>query len=472
VPGRYAIIPANVLQLPVKKTPLNVVVLAAGKGTRMRSNVPKVLHPLGGRALLDHVLSKALDLEADRIVVIYGHGGEAVRDAFAGSLASFVLQAPQLGTGHAMQQAMPHLLPGGRTLVLYGDVPLTRVETLREVVGAGELALLTAVLDDPGGYGRIVRNKSGGIVRIVEEKDATAAQKRIREINTGILCAPTDKLGRWLAGLTDRNAQREYYLTDVVGIALKDGSRVISSHPQQEWEILGINTREQLARLERIHQFENARVLMRDGVTLADPWRFDVRGELSCGEDVFVDVNCIFEGKVRLESGVRIGAGCVLRDVAVGAGSHIAPYSHLDGAIVGSNCRVGPFARLRPGTRLADDVHVGNFVEIKATELGAGSKANHLTYLGDTQVGRNVNIGAGTITCNYDGANKHRTVIEDDAFIGSDTQLVAPVTVGRGATIGAGTTVIRDAPAHELTLSRARQVSVPGWQRPTKNPRK
>lgn len=453
----------------MKKTPLNVVVLAAGKGTRMRSGLPKVLHPLGGRALLDHVLTKALQLGADRSIVIYGHGGESVRAACAASGAVFVLQEPQLGTGHAMQQALPHLLPGGRTLVLYGDVPLTRIETLRYLLAvSGDLALLTAVLDDPAGYGRIVRARSGGIARIVEEKDATAAQKRIREINTGILCANTEKLVQWLPQLTNRNAQKEYYLTDIVELALKSRSKVAAAQPAHEWEILGINSREQLARLERVHQIENARLLMRQGVTLADPWRFDLRGELICGEDVFVDVNCIFEGKVKLETGTRIGAGCVLRDVTVGADSEIAPFSHLDGATIGRRCKVGPYARLRPGTQLADDVHVGNFVEIKATELGAGSKANHLTYLGDTRVGRNVNIGAGTITCNYDGAEKHRTVIEDDAFIGSDSQLVAPVTIGRGATIGAGSTVTRDAPAGELTISRARQVSVPDWQRPVK----
>ena len=438
----------------------------------MRSGMPKVLHPLGGRPLLDHVLAKAMQLQADRVIVLYGHGGETVREAFAGSSALFVLQEPQLGTGLAMQLALPHLLPGGRTLVLYGDVPLTRIETLRGVMDGGDLSLLTAVLDDPSGYGRIVRGKSGGILRIVEEKDASRVQKRIREVNTGILCASTGQLGGWLSRLSNRNAQKEYYLTDIVGIALAGGFRVTAVQPGQEWEILGINNREQLARLERVHQFEIARALMHQGVTLADPWRFDVRGELVCGEDVFVDVNCIFEGKVRLESGARIGAGCVLKDASVGAGSQVAPFSHLDGAIVGKHCRVGPYARLRPGTRLADEVHVGNFVEVKATELGRGSKANHLAYLGDTVVGRNVNIGAGTITCNYDGASKHKTVIEDEAFIGSDSQLVAPVTIGRGATIGAGTTVTRDAPAGELTLSRAKQVSIPGWQRPSKNPKK
>ena len=453
----------------MNKPPLNVVVLAAGKGTRMRSSVPKVLHRLGGRALLDHVLSKALQLGADRSVVIYGHGGEAVREAFADTSAIFVMQEPQLGTGHAMQQALPHLLPGGTTLVLYGDVPLTRIETLRQLLGGdGDLALLTAGLGDPAGYGRIVRSKSGAIVRIVEEKDATPAQKRIQEINTGILCASTALLGRLLPRLRDRNAQKEYYLTDIVELALKAGSSVTAAHPAEEWEILGVNSREQLARLERIHQFENARLLMQQGVTLADPWRFDVRGELVCGEDVFIDVNCIFEGRVKLESGTVVGAGCVLRDVSIGAGSQILPFSHLEGATIENRCKVGPYARLRPGTLLSDDARVGNFVEIKATTLGIGSKANHLSYLGDTLVGRNVNIGAGTITCNYDGANKHQTVIEDEAFIGSDTQLVAPVIVGRGATIGAGTTVTQDAPPGELTISRARQVSIPGWQRPLK----
>jgi bifunctional UDP-N-acetylglucosamine pyrophosphorylase/glucosamine-1-phosphate N-acetyltransferase len=330
------------------------------------------------------------------------------------------------------------------------------------------LRLLTATLGNPAGYGRIVRDKDGCIVRIVEEKDASTSEKAIREINTGILCAPTDMLRDWLAKLTNRNAQKEYYLTDIVSLAIDSETAVSSVQPADEWEILGVNSKDQLAYLERVHQLQNARDKMAQGVTLADPWRFDVRGELHCGSDVFIDVNCIFEGKVRLADGVKIGAGCVLRDVEVGAGSEVAPYSHLDGAILGSHCRVGPFARLRPGTRLADEVHVGNFVETKASELGHRSKANHLSYIGDTTIGSGVNIGAGTITCNYDGANKYRTVIEDDAFIGSDTQLVAPVTVGRGATIGAGSTITKDAPADALTLSRAKQVTIPGWRRPAK----
>lgn len=453
----------------VNKTPLNVVVLAAGKGTRMHSSLPKVMHALAGVPLLGHVLSKARQLQADRVVVVYGFGGDAVPSAFTGTDVKFVLQEPQLGTGHAVQQALAHLLPGGNTLVLYGDVPLTRVDTLKQLVaGSRGLALLTTALDDPAGYGRIVRNKAGAIVRIVEEKDASAKEKQIREINTGILCAPTAKLGEWLPRLDNHNAQKEYYLTDIVALAIGSGTRVSACQPADNWEILGVNSKDQLASLERVYQVERARQMMKEGVTLADPWRFDVRGELACGRDVFIDVNCIFEGTVKLGDGVKVGAGCVLRNVDASDDTEFAPYSHVDGAVIGSRCRVGPYARLRPGSRLADEVHVGNFVEIKATEIGVGSKANHLTYLGDTTVGRNVNVGAGTITCNYDGANKFRTVIEDDAFIGSDSQLVAPVTVGRGATIGAGSTITRDAPANQLTVSRPRQTSVPGWKRPVK----
>jgi bifunctional UDP-N-acetylglucosamine pyrophosphorylase / glucosamine-1-phosphate N-acetyltransferase len=453
----------------VKNTPLNVVILAAGKGTRMLSRLPKVLHPLGGKPLLAHVLERARGLRASRTIVVYGHGGDAIPGAFADESLRFVLQEPQLGTGHAVQQSVPHLLPGGDTLVLYGDVPLTRPETLEKMLtGATDLRLLTAVLDDPVGYGRIVRDRSGSVVRIVEEKDASAQEKAIREINTGIVCAPTAQLVRWLANLRNDNAQKEYYLTDIVAAALAFGTAVVCAQPADNWEILGVNSKEQLAYLERVHQLENAKTLMRNGVTLADPWRFDQRGELGCGRDVFIDVNCVFEGSVRLGDEVKVGAGCVLRNTVIGAGTEIAPYSHLDGADVGAGCRIGPYARLRPGTRLAGDVHVGNFVEIKATEVGERSKANHLSYLGDASIGRDVNIGAGTITCNYDGANKHRTVIEDEAFIGSDSQLVAPVTVGRGATIGAGSTITKDTPAEQLTFSRSKQVSLSGWKRPVK----
>jgi bifunctional UDP-N-acetylglucosamine pyrophosphorylase / glucosamine-1-phosphate N-acetyltransferase len=452
----------------VKKAPLSVVILAAGKGTRMHSRLPKVLHAIGGKPMLGHVLERATALRSDCTIVVYGYGGKAVLSAFGNAAVEFVRQEPQLGTGHAVQQALPYLQAGGTTLVLYGDVPLTRDATLENLISKPGLRLLTATLDDPAGYGRIVRDKTGRIVRIVEEKDASAREKSIREINTGILCAPTDMLHQWLSKLTNRNAQKEYYLTDVVPLAIASKTEVTSAQPSDDWEILGVNSKEQLAYLERVHQLQNARNLMARGATLADPWRFDLRGELDCGSDVFIDVNCIFEGKVRLADEVKIGAGCVLRNAEIGAGSEIAPYSHLDGAIVGAKCRIGPYARLRPGTRLDDEVHIGNFVETKETKIGSKSKANHLSYLGDTTIGSGVNIGAGTIVCNYDGVNKHRTVIGDDAFIGSDTQLVAPVTIGRGATIGAGSTITKDAPADELTLSRAKQMSVPGWKRPVR----
>jgi bifunctional UDP-N-acetylglucosamine pyrophosphorylase/glucosamine-1-phosphate N-acetyltransferase len=452
----------------VKKTPLNIVILAAGKGTRMHSTLPKVLHAIGGKPMLGHVLDRAAALHADRTIVVYGYGGQAVPAAFGGAGVEFVCQEPQLGTGHAVRLALPRLLSGGTTLVLYGDVPLTRNTTLVNLLSKPGLRLLTAQLPEPAGYGRIVRDRAGRIIRIVEDKDATAREKSIGEINTGLLCAPTDLLRTWLSNLNNDNMQKEYYLTDIVPLALESNADVTSAQPSDDWEILGVNSKDQLAYLERVHQLQQARDLMARGVTLADPWRFDVRGQLDCGSDVFIDMNCLFEGKVRLADNVRVGAGCVLRNVDIGEGSDIAPYSHLDGAVVGVNCRIGPYARLRPGTQLGDAVHVGNFVETKATEIGEGSKANHLSYLGDTTIGRGVNIGAGTITCNYDGANKHRTVIEDDAFIGSDSQLVAPVTVGRGATIGAGSTITKDVPASSLTVSRARQVSIAGWKRPVK----
>ncbi|MEO8006151.1 MAG: bifunctional UDP-N-acetylglucosamine diphosphorylase/glucosamine-1-phosphate N-acetyltransferase GlmU [Betaproteobacteria bacterium] len=452
----------------MKKTPLNVVILAAGKGTRMHSSLPKVLHAIGGKSMLQHVLDRARDLNAQRTIVVCGYGGDAVAAAVGDAAVEFVRQEPQLGTGHAVQQAMPRLLPGGMTMVLYGDVPLIRDATLARLVAKPGLTLVTAMLDDPSGYGRVVRDKSGRIVRIVEEKDASAAQKAIREINTGIVCAPTDMLRDWLSKLTPHNAQQEYYLTDIVELALASGSEVTALQPDDEWEIHGVNSKSQLAYLERVHQLQNARKLMEQGVTLADPWRFDQRGEVECGEDVYIDINCIFEGRVRLGNAVRVGAGCVLRDIEIGAGTRVEPYSHLEGAVVGERCRIGPFARFRPGTQLGDDVHIGNFVEAKATQIANGSKANHLSYLGDTTIGSKVNIGAGTIVCNYDGANKYRTVIEDNVFIGSDTQLVAPVTVGRGATIGAGSTITKDVPAEGLTLSRAKQTSIPGWKRPVK----
>jgi bifunctional UDP-N-acetylglucosamine pyrophosphorylase / glucosamine-1-phosphate N-acetyltransferase len=448
---------------------LSVVVLAAGKGTRMRSALPKVLHPLAGRPLLAHVLDAARALQPAHIIVVYGHGGQAVPDSFADSGATFVLQEPQRGTGHAVMQALPHLPKDGVTLILYGDVPLIRPATLQQLLSKPDaLSVLTARVADPSGYGRVVRDASGGLRRIVEDKDASADERRIDEINSGILSAPNARLRDWLARLTDYNAQGEYYLPDIVPLALSDSTPVRTALAGDAGEIQGVNSREQLAQLERRYQLELARQLMDSGVTLADPMRLDVRGELACAEDVFIDVGCVFEGRVTLGTNVRIGAHCVLRDCEIGAGTAIAPLSHLTGARVGADCSVGPFARFRPGAVLADRAHVGNFVEIKNAVLGEGSKANHLTYLGDASIGKKVNIGAGTITCNYDGANKHRTVIEDGAFIGSDTALVAPVTVGHDATIGAGSVITEDAPPGELTLARGRQVTIKGWQKPVK----
>jgi bifunctional UDP-N-acetylglucosamine pyrophosphorylase/glucosamine-1-phosphate N-acetyltransferase len=449
---------------------MNIVVLAAGMGKRMRSDLPKVLHPLAGKPLLAHVLDCARSLAPTRLVVVYGHGGERVPAALGAPDLQWVLQDPQLGTGHAVQQAAPMLDDSVPTLVLYGDVPLTAPDTLARLVeaaGTGRLALLTVDLDDPTGYGRIVR-EAGRVVRIVEHRDADDATRAIREVNTGILVAPTPALKRWLAGLSNDNAQREYYLTDVVAAAVADGVEVVATQPAAVWETLGVNSKAQLAELERIHQRGVATRLMDDGVTLADPARIDVRGSLACGRDVEIDVNCVFEGEVVLADGARIGANCVIRDARIGAGAQVLPFTHIEDARVGAGARIGPYARLRPGTELGEDTHVGNFVEMKNTKMAAHSKANHLAYVGDAVVGERVNIGAGTITCNYDGANKHQTVIEDDAFIGSDTQLVAPVRVGRGATLGAGTTLTRDAPAEKLTVSRAKQATIDSWRRPVK----
>jgi bifunctional UDP-N-acetylglucosamine pyrophosphorylase/glucosamine-1-phosphate N-acetyltransferase len=449
---------------------MNVVILAAGQGTRMRSARPKVLHPLAGRPMLAHVIDIARALDPKRIVVVYGHGGEAVPEAVRAPDLEFVCQEPQLGTGHAVQQALPLLSIRMPTLVLYGDVPLTRPATLRRLIDAAGrgVAVLTAELPDPTGYGRIVRSKRGKLLRIVEHKDASAEQRRIREINTGILVANTAALALWLPELRNRNAQREYYLTDVIARAVKEGVRVASRQPDQLYEILGVNSQAQLAQLERVYQFEAARALLERGVTLADPARIDVRGTLECADDVSIDVNCVFEGRVTLGAGVRVGANCVLRDSVVADGAAIEPFSLLDGARVGARARVGPYARLRPGAELDEEVHVGNFVEVKASRLGARSKANHLAYVGDATVGCDVNIGAGTITCNYDGADKHRTVIGDDVHIGSDVQLVAPVTVGAGATVGAGTTVWHDVPPGGLTVNDKTQRHRADWRRPAK----
>jgi bifunctional UDP-N-acetylglucosamine pyrophosphorylase/glucosamine-1-phosphate N-acetyltransferase len=450
---------------------VNIVILAAGPGKRMQSSTPKVLHRLAGRPLLSHVLDTAKQLSPKIVCVVYGHGGESVRQAVAEDGAVWVMQEPQLGTGHAVMQAVPHLDERWPTLVLYGDVPLIRTATLERLIeasGAG-LGLLTATLENPAGYGRILR-KGKRVVGIVEDKDASARQRALHEINTGIVVAPTKKLKSWLTKLQNNNAQKEYYLTDIVGLAAKERVRVTAVKADAAWETLGVNSQSQLAELERIHQRTLAAALMEKGVTLADPSRCDVRGSLACGGDVAIDVNCVFEGEVRLGDSVSVGANCVLRNVTVGPRTRIEAFCHLEDADIGADCNIGPYARMRPGTRnkLAAKVHIGNFVEVKASSIGEGSKANHLTYIGDSEVGRNVNVGAGTIVCNYDGANKHRTIIEDDVFIGSDTQLVAPIRVGRGATLGAGTTLTKDAPPGELTLSRAKQVSVPGWKRPSK----
>ena len=449
---------------------MNIVILAAGQGKRMHSHLPKVLHPIAGKALAAHVLDTARRLGQSRICLVVGHGGEVVRSALAAADVACAVQEPQLGTGHAVMQALPLLDGEGMTLVLYGDVPLIQAATLQRLVqAAGDgLAVLTVDLENPKGYGRIIRDSTGRVQRIVEEKDATPAERLVRETNTGIMALPTARLQDWLSRLSNDNAQGEYYLTDVVALAVADGVPVHTAQPEGEWEVAGVNSKVQLAELERVYQLRLAHGLLEQGVRLADPARLDVRGQLRCGRDVAIDVGCVFEGEVVLEEAVDIGPYCVLKNVTVKASARIAAFSHLEGAVVGPDAIVGPYARLRPGTELGAEAHVGNFVELKNSILGPGSKANHLAYVGDATVGQRVNIGAGTITCNYDGANKHRTVIEDDAFIGSDSQLVAPVTVGRGATLGAGTTLTKDAPADSLTVSRARQVSLAGWKRPEK----
>ena len=453
------------------ETLMEVIILAAGQGKRMNSVLPKVLQPLAGRPMLGHVLSAARALSASRICVVYGHGGELVRERLDAPDLAWARQEPQLGTGHAVQQAAPMLTDGDTALVLYGDVPLIRASTLarmQEAAGGDKLALLTVELDNPKGYGRIIRDESGAVIRIVEEKDANDAERAVREVNTGILMAPVTRLKQWLAQLSNDNAQGEYYLTDIIGMAVTDGVAVVTEQPDEVAETLGVNNKSQLAELERTHQRALAMALLEQGVTLIDPARIDIRGELVCGRDVEIDVNCVFEGRVELGDGVRVGANCVIRNTVVGANTRFEPFSHVDDTNMGEACVIGPYARTRPGTELADDVHLGNFVEVKNSKVAAHSKANHLAYVGDADIGERVNVGAGTITCNYDGANKYRTIIEDDAFIGSDTQLVAPVRVGRGATLGAGTTLSKDAPAGELTVSRARQTTIRGWKRPVK----
>ncbi len=449
---------------------LSVVILAAGKGTRMYSNLPKVLHPLAGKPMVQHVIDAATHLGANNVHLVYGHGGDLLKQSLAEEGLNWVLQAEQLGTGHAMQQAAPHFADDENVLMLYGDVPLISVETLDKLLKAkpdGGIGLLTVVLDDPTGYGRIVR-ENGTVTGIVEQKDSNAEQLKIKEINTGILVAEGASLKRWLGQLNNNNAQGEYYITDIIAMAHAEGHQIATVHPARNSEVDGVNNRLQLSRLERVYQSEQAERLLLAGVMLLDPSRFDLRGELSHGIDVQIDANVIIEGNVKLGDRVKIGAGCVLKNCVIGDDCEISPYSVFENAVLEAECTVGPFARLRPGAELAQGAHVGNFVEVKKARLGKGSKAGHLSYLGDAEIGDNVNIGAGTITCNYDGVNKFKTVIGNDVFVGSDTQLVAPVTVGNNVTIAAGTTVTRDVPENGLVISRVQQVHKPDWQRPVK----
>jgi len=450
---------------------LSVIILAAGQGTRMRSDLPKVLHPLGGAPLLQHVIHTAKELGPTAIYVVYGHGGEQVREVLAHEDVNWVLQTQQLGTGHAVDQAMPSVQDDDVLLVLYGDVPLVKAGTLVKLVAQaeqGSLSVLTATLDDPYGYGRMIRGINGELSGIVEQKDASEEQLHIKEINTGFLAAPAGKLRAWLNQLDNSNAQGEYYLTDVVGIAAGEGTTVDSTSAEDEYEILGVNDRVQLATLERVYQQQLAEQLMRSGTTLADPGRMDVRGELATGNDCFIDVNCVIEGKVTLGERVRIGPNCYIKNTSIGDDVEIFANCVIEDGVIGKQSRIGPFARIRPETELAEQVHVGNFVEIKKSRIATGSKVNHLSYIGDTHMGSRVNVGAGTITCNYDGANKHLTEIGDDVFIGSDSQLVAPVKIGDGATIGAGSTITREVPPGELTVSRSPQQTRTGWKRPVK----
>lgn len=454
---------------------LNVVILAAGKGTRMQSDLPKVLHRIAGKTMLSHVINSAQKLKPDSIVVVTGHGAEQVENAFnAVSGLQFVLQQPQLGTGHAVQQAVPALLggedPSDTTLILYGDVPMVQPQTMQRLIQARDMgmAVLTEFLTDPTGYGRIVRNPEGAIQRIVEHKDATEVERAITEVNTGIIAAPTAQLKDWLGRLQNNNAQHEFYLTDIIGFAVQDQITVSAAQPQHEWETLGVNSRLQQAQLERAWQQEQALQLMSAGVTLADPERIDIRGSLQCGRDVFIDVGCVFEGEVVLEDGVHVSAHCVIKNAYLGLNTVVQPFSYIEHSQTDSQVSIGPFARLRPGTHLNDRVHIGNFVEVKNSHFAQDAKASHLSYIGDAEIGQRVNIGAGVITCNYDGANKFKTVIGDDAFIGSDSQLVAPVSIGKNTTVAAGTTVTRDTAENGLVLSRTDQQYKADWRRPKK----
>ena len=449
---------------------LNIVILAAGKGTRMQSVMPKVLHRLAGKSLLQHVIDAAKELKPSKVVVVYGYGGDAVPSAFVHEDIIWVEQKEQLGTGHAVLQASPHLDADGTTLILLGDVPLLNQQSCLALLDKTKaLGLLTVSKQKPAGYGRIVRDANQQILAIVEHKDATDAQRLITEVNTGIIAAANQHLKAWLSRLSNNNAQGEYYLTDIVAMAVADGLTVVGEITHDEASVEGVNSKADLANLERIYQARYAGALMQAGATLADPLRIDVRGSLTIGKDVEIDVGCVFEGKVTLGDGVKIGPYCVIKDSAVGKGTQVAAFTHIDQASVAADCKLGPYARLRPGAEIADLAHVGNFVEIKNSQVGVGSKVNHLSYVGDATIGKNVNIGAGTITCNYDGVNKYRTVIEDDVFIGSDTQLVAPVVIGEGATIAAGSTITKNAPAGQLTFCRAKdQKSIASWKRPVK----
>ncbi len=449
---------------------LSVIILAAGQGTRMKSALPKVMHKLAGMPMLEHVYKRSLELGAKDIHIVYGHGGEHLHDYCSDFDVDWVLQDQQLGTAHAVQQASPHIADDHIVLILYGDVPLIKSKTLKALidsVSTDVISLLTVELEDPGGYGRIIR-EGGEVVAIVEHKDATDKQKKISEVNTGILALHAGYLNECLKKIDNNNIQGEYYLTDVIQLAVKDGKKILTSQPENTYEVEGVNDRKQLSKLERIKQRELVEVIMAEGVSVADPARVDIRGDLDIGSDSTIDINCIFEGKVTVGRNVSIGSGCVITDSTIADGCMIKPYSVIEKSIIDKDVEVGPFARLRPGTHLKHNSKVGNFVEVKNTQLGEGSKASHLTYLGDTEVGSKVNIGAGTITCNYDGVNKHKTIIKDGAFIGSDTQLVAPVTVGKNATIGAGSTITRDTEDEKLTLSRTAQKTINGWERPKK----
>lgn len=449
---------------------INIVILAAGKGTRMRSKLPKVLHSIAGRPMLGHVLQTISGFKATNLCVVVGHGADQVKGFAQTSNIAFTTQNPQLGTGHALQLAAPHLNEAYHTLVLYGDVPLIQLDTLQRLiqVAAQSVGVLTVNMNDPTGYGRIKRNLEGSIQAIVEHKDASETDLLINEVNTGILIAPTTPLKKWLSQLSNDNVQKEYLLTDIIGFAVEDGFTINSTQPTNDWETFGVNDKTQLAALEAVYRAESSSRLLEQGVTLIDPLRTDLRGSITCGMDVCIDVGCIFEGDVHIHDDVTIGPYCVIKNTTIGAGTHIAAFTHIDGAVIGSSAKIGPFARLRPETQLANQTHIGNFVEIKKSTIATASKVNHLSYIGDAIVGQNVNIGAGVITCNYDGVNKHTTTIGDNAFIGSDTQLVAPVTVGANSTIGAGSTITKNTPNDTLTLSRGKQISLASWQRPSK----